>query len=367
MLGTRRARAKSLRFKNMKYHPALTAGGYGVIIGGSRDNIIGDMFFKAGTDGYGRHGLYLVVRNGVACQNTIFSQAIMDYTDHPVGVIPPGGINIRSNARAIYEGFIIDGSRVTTNAQEGDISAQIITNGIVNSLKQTASPAYGLGLESQGTNLFRNSIVSNCIVSVNPNPLTTVDNQLCYSLVVSGKNNNYFGINTNVPDLSYPVYIKDGAAECMISTIEDVGPSPGNGVAFVLFEGAASRIKISGCHTNRPWFRTGNLDNVTDLTVDWPRLAVVAVNAGVVTYVDSNQLINSTAVSATNIVITFKNHVTTAAINAAVASLSTAATLVHPVITARSGKTLTVAFYNFAGNLVNPSTANGAVQITLNC
>ncbi|MDK9585759.1 hypothetical protein [Lelliottia wanjuensis] len=370
---TNRVKLSGMNFQNMKYHPDLVAGGYGVLIQASTSTIVSDLFFKVGSDGYGRHGVYQSASGGVGgttggsgSVNTIVKGVILDYSSQPATVTPPGGINIRKNDRGIYTNVIIDGSRITANAENGNIAAQLITSNIVASYKHTSNPAYGVILEDSGSYRPRGNMTSNNLISVGVKAGSGQDTSLCYAIVVAGQDNSYVGNITNVPDASYPYLVRGNATNCLISGGMDYGPAPGNGVSFIIFEGTVSNIAIKGCKTNRPWFKSGNLAGVTDLTVDWSRMCAVAVNGGAATYDDANELIASTAINASNIVVTFNSHVTVSALATAVVSTRKTTAMTIPVITVRSGKTLTIELYSLAtGSQINPTTTACAVTITL--
>lgn len=361
---TRRATATGMNFRDMKYHPALVAGAYGVLLQGTRDTIISDVYYKAGTDGYGRHGLYVSQTGGNTCLNTVFKGAVFDYTEQPDATSPPGAINIRANDRAIYNSVIIDGSRITGTTENGNINAQVISNNIIGSFKHGTSIAYGITLgDDTGSNRVRNSLVSSNIITIAQRPGASSD--FMYAIVVSGQDNSYIGNFTRIPDQGQPYLVRANATNCLIQGAMDAGPAQGQGLPFLQFDGVATNISVKGCKTNRPWFRTGNLSGVTDLTVDWPRSCAVAVNGGTPSYDDQNELIASAAVGTQNIIVTFNTHVTTAALAAATVTSRKTTTPTFPVITARSGKTLTIEFYNTSGTQINPTTTACAATITL--
>ncbi|WP_449556627.1 tail fiber/spike domain-containing protein [Huaxiibacter chinensis] len=362
---TNRTQISGATFRGMVYHPSLDAGGYGVLLQGAKNTIITDLFFKAGTDGYGRHGIY-VSRTGVSfCSNTVINGAVFDYTEQPATTPPPGAINIRSTDRLVIASTIIDGSRLTGTTENGNISALVVSGNIINSFKYGTSIAYGITLgDDTGGNRVRNCIVSNNIVSIGLKD--GAPSEFLYAIVIAGQDNVYSGNYTRIPDQGQPYLVRQNATNILIEGAMDSGPLQGQGLPFVLFDGTASNISIKGCKTNRPWFRPGNLSGVTDLTVDWARSCAVALSTGTPSYEDSNELISSTTVGTANVVVTFNSHVTTAALAAAIVTTRKTSNMSVPVIIARSGKTLTIEFYSLAnGTLINPSTTNCAATITL--
>lgn len=358
---SKNVRADNLKFSDMKFHPGLVAGAYGVLLSNSKNSMFTRLFYKAAIDGYGRHGFYMAGLNGSI--NSVLNGAVLDYSEQPLNIQPPGAINIRKNDRAIYANIIIDGTGITGIVEEGFVSAQIFNGVIVNQIKRGAAIAYGINLGGNfGAYRVRNCVFANYLVTISL--ADGITDQLSYGVVVSGSDNKYNGY-TRLPLLGYPYLVENGASDCLIEGCLDTAEAAG-GQAFMLFSGSASRITVKGCSTRRPWFRTGNLANVTDLTVDWARSCAVAINAGTPSYEDTNELIASTAVSSTNIVITFNSHVTGAALAAATATTRKMPSMTTPVIVARSGKTLTLEFYSVGnGSLVNPATGACAATITL--
>lgn len=362
---TNRTQISGATFRGMIYHPSLGAGGYGVLLQGAKNTIITDLFFKAGADGYGRHGIYVSRTGTDFCSNTIVNGAVFDYTEQPATTPPPGAINIRANDRLVISSTIIDGSRLTGTTENGNISSLVVVGNVISSFKYGTNIAYGITLgDDTGTNKVRNCIVSNNIVTIVLKD--GAPSEFLYAIVVAGQDNSYSGNYTRIPDQGQPYLVRQNANNILIEGAMDTGPLPGQGLPFILFDGIASNISIKGCKTNRPWFRPGNLSGVTDLTVDWSRSCAIALNSGTPSYDDSNELIASTSVSSTNAVITFNSHVTTAALAAAVVTTRKTSSMTIPVITARSGKTLTVEFYSLAnGTQINPATTTCAATITL--
>ncbi|WP_227160107.1 tail fiber/spike domain-containing protein [Enterobacter cloacae] len=367
--GTNRAVINGLKVEKMWFHSSLGAGGYGVLLQGAVDTIITNLQFVAGaetsSDGYnGRHGIYQSVLSDSGSVNTIVNGYIANYRDKTTA--SPGAINIRSNNRAVYSNMIIDNAHISGNLENGDISNQIVSNAVIRNTKATTSPAYGVDLGSSVSgNYVRSSIVSNTIISVQPASGISTDN--CNGLVVSGKNGLMNGVIINVPELSYPITVRTGVDNYLINGIIDYN-STGGGQSFILFDGACSNIKISGCKTGRRWFRAGNLTAVTNLTVDFPRSVTGSLNSGAPTYSDFYELVSTTSVSSTNIVITFNTHVTQAALDSAIATVVKSGVMVVPVIVSRASKQLIIEFYSLVnGAQVNPTSSAISFMINLSC
>ncbi|WP_338511335.1 phage tailspike protein [Erwinia aphidicola] len=367
--GTNRAVINGIKAEKMWFHASLGAGGYGVLLQGAVDSFITNLHFVAGAetsaDGYnGRHGVYQSVLSGSGSVNTIVNGYIANYRDKKTA--SPGAINIRSNNRAVYSNMIIDNAHISGNLEDGDISNQIVSNAVIRNTKVTTSPAYGVDLGSSVSgNYVRSSLVSNAIISVQPATGISTDN--CNGLVVSGKNGLMNGVIINVPELSYPLTVRAGVDNYLINGIIDYNSS-GGGQSFILFDGACSNIKISGCKTGRRWFRAGNLTAVTNLTVDFTRSVIGSLNAGTPTYSDFYELVSTTSVSSTNIVITFNTHVTQAALDSAIATVVKAGVMAYPVIVSRSNKSLIIEFYSLAGgSIINPTSNAISFMINISC
>ncbi|ORM78353.1 phage tailspike protein [Pantoea eucrina] len=359
---SKRVMADGLNFSGMKFHPSLGAGDYGVLYGNNKNGIISRLFYKASADGYGRHGFYMAGHDGSV--NTVLNGAVFDYSEQPAGIQPPGAINIRKNDRAVYANIVIDGTGITGITENGYISTQIFNGIMVNQVKRGSAIAYGINLgESTGALRVRNCVFSAYIVTIAL--AYGVTDPLCYGVVVSGSDNKYNGY-TRIPNLGYPYLVQNGATDCLIEGCLDTAEASG-GQAFIIFAGSASRITIKGCSTRRPWFRSGNLNSVTDLTVDFPRSTSCSINSGTPTYADPYELVSGTTVGNSNIVVSFKGHVTQAAVDNAVASFFKSSTLVQPVITSRANKSMVIEFYSLTnGALVNPSTTAVGFTLTIN-
>ncbi|HBC1297528.1 TPA: hypothetical protein IF217_004805 [Escherichia coli] len=107
---------------------------------------------------------------------------------------------------------------------------------------------------------------------------------------------------------------------------------------------------------------------MTDLTVDFPRIANIALNAGVPTITgdDYSLISGSPVVTASEVTISFNAHVTQIASDTAVAIATNNFTPPStPVIASRGAKSITIRFYNSSGVLINPSATGVAVRIQL--
>lgn len=366
---TNRAIIDGLYVERMWFHKRLDAGGYGVLLGGCNDTLVNNVHFVAGSeidsDGYnGRHAIYQSTMSGNGSINTVVSNLIANYRAKTSE--PAAGINIRSNRRMVINSVIIDGSYVSGNLENGFVYHNIISNSIIRARKFTNGiSTYGISFgDTVSSNYNIGCVINGCVVSVQPE--SGIDTDLCYGISISGKNGLVANTVIDVPALSYPIIVKAGVDNYLINGVQEYTSTNSGGQAFIVFNGACSNITVSGCRTSRPWFR--NVTNVTNLTVDFPRSLQIVVNVGVVTYTDTTwSLIASTSVSATALTINFNTHVTAEAVNNAIASMTNdVSPPCIPVITSRSGRTITVAFYTMGGTLINPSTQKGSLLITLN-
>jgi hypothetical protein len=188
---------------------------------------------------------------------------------------------------------------------------------------------------------------------------------LCFAKEISGQFQSFCSSVTNVPPESNPIVIKGGADTILIQGILDFidGGQPAS-QPFILFDGPCSNISVLGCKTSRPMFRL--LNNVTDLTVDYPRMATVVGTTGTFTKIDTHELIASIEASATNLTITFNNHVT----NAALQAIMTRTTLHSSppsiqCVAGVAGKVVTMRFFDYAGALVNPTTTSVSAALVI--
>lgn len=365
---TNRANINNLTSKNMFYHSSYDAGGYGVLTGGAKDTIVNGLQYVAGntntSDGYsGRHAIYhSVLRlNGVnySCENAIFSNVIANYRDKTVEAA--GAINIRMNSRAIYSNVIIDGSHVSGTPEDGLISSQVFSQGIIKTIKRAEGVSkYGFSWgKAQNGFYTTGNITANTIIAVSP--ADGISSSNCYAYEVTGRNHLIGNLIVDVPPDSTPFIVRAEVTNVVISDILDSASNPT--APFILFEGG-SNISLRGIKTLRQMF--GSIGNVTDLTVDFPRVSTININSGVITTSDNNALFDSVTASSTNIAVVFKKHVTQAAINGMTATMAKGSGMAVPVITSRANKTTIIELYSLSGgSQVNPSTGSASLNINL--
>ncbi|MEP8639591.1 hypothetical protein [Enterobacter kobei] len=359
---TSRAVINGVNVSSSYFHSALGAGGYGVLLQGATDSIINNLQFVAGNtstaDGYtGRHGVYQSVTGGVGGTNTILNNYIGNYRDKTSE--PAGGINIRMNVRGIYSNVILDGSYVSGNTDTGSLSSNIFSQGIIRAKKFTNGVntyGYSWGATQSG-NTASSCMLLNSIISVQNEP--GIESTGCYAHEINGNRHLISNILIDVPPASTPIIVRSGvfnASICNVIDVQSSGTAP-----FVVFEGGTN-ISFINNKTARPLF--SGLNNVTDLTVDFPRVATVSITSNVVSTTDSNSLISGVTTGSTNIVVNFNSHVTQAAVNSAIAGIGKTTSPNMPIITSRGAKSLVIEFYALGtGTLVNPQST--AINFTL--
>ncbi|HAS0821293.1 TPA: hypothetical protein I3317_001050 [Enterobacter cloacae subsp. cloacae] len=364
---TIRAIIQNLTAKNMYYHSTLVAGGYGVLLQGAADTIVNNFNFISGNentaDGYtGRHAIYqsvLRVGGTFGSSNTIVNNVIANYRDKTVETA--GAINIRMNDRGVWSNIIIDGAHVSGTPEDGDITSNIFSQGIIKTRKFTNGVSkYGFswGATQNGFSA-KGCITANTIIAVQPE--SGIESINCYGYEITGSNHVIGPLIINVPAASNPFIVRSDVSNVIISDVLD---STSNGTApFILFEGG-SNITLKGVRTARPMF--GSIGNVTDLTVDFQRTSTISINSGVVTTSDNNALFGTITTSTSSISVPFRSHVTQSAINNATANIGKTTAPNIPIITSRTSKTLTVEFYSVAtGAIVNPQTTPINFSITV--
>lgn len=366
LTNTKRMRVTGITAKALWYQPALVAGGYAVLLQDASESLVTDVVFHAKSGDDGRHMLYVSTIGGAKCENTVFANAIAKYENKSVQA--HAAINVRASRNTLISNTIVDGANrgiVGINAN-GDILYGLHSSSIVYAEKyDDAVSAYG---HSFGDGVGGKPV--GCLatgLSLRVKPRSGVSGDRCFAKEISGQFESFCGSITNVPPASNPVVIKAGSDTILINGVLDfIDGSLPSSQAFILFDGPCSNITVTGCKTSRPMFR--NLNNVTDLTVDYPRVAKVISTSGTLTKFDNDELVSSMVATATQISVTFNNHVT----EKAVANVFTRApfNFSPPAISCVAsvvGKVVTLRFFDYAGALINPSTSSVAVDLVINC
>lgn len=366
LTNTKRMRVHGITAKALWYQPALVAGGYAVLLQDASESLITDVVFHAKSGDDGRHMLYVSTIGGSKCDNTVFTNAIAKYENKSVQA--HSAINVRASRNTLVSNTIVDGANrgISGINANGDILYGLHSSSIVYAEKYADSvTAYG---HSFGDAVGGKPI--GCLatgLSLRVKPRAGVSGTLCFAKEISGQFQSFCSSVTNVPPASNPIVVKAGADTILINGVLDFidGGLPSS-QAFILFDGACSNITVTGCKTSRPMFR--NVNNVTDLTVDYPRRVRVISTSGTLTKVDDDELVSSLAATATQVSVTFNNHVTEKAItNVVTRSTLDFSPPAISCVASITGKVVTLRFFDYAGALINPSTSSVAVDLVINC
>lgn len=365
--------------KNSVYHPALVAGGYGVLLDETREAIIDGIQFYAGAGNDGRHALYISRSGGHGnaydgCRNTIAGTIIAKYTDKNDRNF--WTVNVRKCIRGILRDIVSDGSNggISYNVENGDIERHITSRINLKVLKyQDGVGVYGISqtYPNSGPNYRYNGWLDDSLMlEVKPKD-ATVSGADCIGYNIAGTNGRLSNVVTNVSTLGNPILVQPGSKNVLIDGVLDfmddgVAGTPG---AFITFTGLAEtceNISVRGCKTSRPMFN--RLSAVKDLTVDFTRQARVNISGGAAAIANdsSYQLIKNVTLSATGIDIALNSHVTQAAADAANVRMALdPGTEGYVLLRNTGGKNLNVRFYSTTGALLNPTTATVSCIVTL--
>lgn len=356
---------------NTTFHPLNPStrdgrGGYGVITDNIRDSIIDGIIHDVGAVDDGRHVLYVSTGgygNTDGNSNFIANNLIGKYKDKDDRNFM--GVNIRKSYDFIINNTVLQeaNSGIAFNVENGDISDFVANNSVLDIIKyQDGVGVYGITMPKGSSFVGTRGLISNFNIRVRPktNALTGAD---CVAVSTGYQNSMITNGVTSVPVAGNPILINDGANGTTISNIHDVQLPGYSGAtaAMITFTGAAiSNITVRGVSTNRPMF--ARLFVVTDLTVDFTRKARISVSGGVVTKLDSHEILESITLSSVGMTITMPTHVTQNAIENAIVNC------VGPyqaVITNFNSKTLTINTYTISGAVLNPITTPVVINVIL--
>lgn len=358
---------------NSVFHPSLVAGGYGVLLDEVREQLTDGIIFNAGGEAGGRHALY-VSRSGVngnaydGCMNTISKSIIAKYNN--VDDRNFWTVNIRKSIRGILDGVVSDGSNggIAYNPTEGLVENHLTTNANMSVLKYADGvTVYGVSQLYVDENRCAGWLDTNLILKVKPKSGLTGSGCVGYS--ISGRHGMLSNVVTNVPSNGDPILIQPGARDVLINGVLDYIDENDSGtknplITFTGGAGTCSNIAVSGCKTSRPMF--ARLFAVTDLTVDFQRLATFSITSGVPTISNSDELIERIAVGSTSITIFLNPHVTQKASDTA-SLFEFGSFLGRARITQTSNKQIVVRFYDTAGVQLNPSVTSVSAKLVTYC
>ncbi|WP_368877969.1 phage tailspike protein [Proteus mirabilis] len=311
----------------MVYHPHLGAGGYGVLLDETRQSIINGVQFEAGEGNEnGRHMLY-ISRSGNngnsydGCMNTIATNMIAKYRSKNDRNM--WAINLRKSSRGITDNVIIDGanSGIAYNTENGYIENTITSNVVAKIYKyQNGVGVYGVSqmYPSEGENYrVSGSIDTSMILTVLPEAsIEGLNGKDCVGYSMGGINCRLSNTITNVPSSGYPILITPGVKNCVIDGVLDyISYKEDVESAFITFSGntgSCENISVRGVKTSRKMF--SRLDAVKDLTVDFQRKSRITIENGVLSKIDSHELIKEVIRKSDGLEIIFNDHVTQNAI-----------------------------------------------------
>ncbi|XUA17425.1 hypothetical protein ACQVA2_12080 [Citrobacter sp. OP27] len=361
--------------EGMVYHPALNAGGYGILTEGAEDIfILGGSSKGLRND---RHAIYISNEPSLRPNKDI---RVIGYRADHSGANSGGVDGARNmpmiNVR-IVDGLVIDDCQLRGGGQGINILNQLgtpqrisISNTQIIDITKTSpdDPCTGIATTfTTGNNPIVGLSISNVQISLRRASGVVDGARRPMGLNLSNvRQGNIVGAFVSTPPDCYPIVI-DSCRDYNISNIIGL-PGTGDGTAFALirFEGMSQDISVSQLsYPNRPSAFSG-LDNVTNLTVDFSRkLSLVSTN-GTITSTDPNSLMASASVTGTGeITVVFKPHVTTQALDNAITRGSR---IGGPHVFAnRTSKSLVCSIYTASGTLVTLSSSTIGIDIVLPC
>lgn len=359
----------NIRCASPVYHPSIVSGGYGVLLEGCDHSTVDGLNFTIDSSNgdLGRHAVYLSAPGSdtaSGCNAIQVNNVNARYSN--INNRDMWAINQRNGAFNSLSNITVDGANagIAYNPTYGEISYSSLTNSIINIFKYNSTlPVYGIS-EQNITNAIDCVLRSNLITKVTPNDSSALYTG-CYAAHLMGTNGFYGNAITAVPDHSNPLWL-ESVSHCLITNVVDkVISGDGTKSSFITFTGSNTDVKVTNILTTRPMF--SGLDTVTDLTVDFRRKIDVTINAGVISYADSESCVSSIAISGSNVLITMKSHVTQKACDSAIVIANDINTSPLPIISGRSSKVLTVRGNTIAGVVIPPSSGSLNFSVILSC
>lgn len=351
-----------------RYHSDVAAGGYGVLLQGCKRTLVDGINFEADSSkgDLGRHALYVSVvqSDGSYCEDIIAKNIIGRYSG--VDDRNMWFINIRHSKRVLVDGFLLQGgnSGIALNTSDGEVRDTQIKNGHLQVLQYGSDTVYGISCATSDSSLINNLLISGVSFDMQTKTGVTATANGMIPLSLNCQRSRIENIKIAGNGASTPILLYS----CSLLTIDGVSDTISSGSdsqPFIRFLDACSDISVLNIDTPRANMFLG-LDNVTNLTVDFPRFARIVSNSGTITLTDSNSLISSVAYGGTGeIVVTFKNHVTTSAIRAGVFTPASVGGMV--ILPEVVNRVVTLRFYNSTtGSLVALTGTTVSADIRLN-
>ncbi|EOG1815653.1 hypothetical protein ACK3RA_001012 [Enterobacter hormaechei] len=359
--------------EGMIYHPALNAGGYGILTEGAEDILILGGSSKGMTND--RHAIYISNEPSLRANKDI---RIIGYRADHSGANSGGVDGARNmpmiNVR-IVDGLVIDDCQLRGGGQGINILNHLgapqrisISNTQIIDITKTSpdDPCTGIATTfTSGNNPIVGLSISNVHISVRrANGVVDGARRPIGVNLSNVRQGNIVGAFVSAPPDCYPIVI-DSCRDYNISNVIGLpGTGDGTALALIRFEGVSQDISVSQlAFPNRPSAFSG-LDNVTNLTVDFSRkLSLVSTN-GTITSSDPNSLMASASITGTGeITIVFKSHVTTQALDTAAIRGNR---IGGPHVFAnRVNRSMVCTIYSPSGSIVPLSTSTVGIDFVL--
>ncbi|WP_241015755.1 hypothetical protein [Enterobacter hormaechei] len=361
------------RSEDMVYHPSLNAGGYAILTEGAENTLILGGSSKGTAND--RHAIYISNDPTLRANKDVRIIGYRaDYTGANAGGVD-GTRNMPMINVRIVDGLIIDDCQLRGGGQGINVLNNLgvpqrvtITNNQLIDITKASADDGCTGIATSfttGNNPIAGMLIANNQISIKRASGVTDGARKPIGISLSNVRQAVVSANiVSTPPDSYPVVL-DSCRDVNISNLIGL-PGNGTGTALELirFEGASQDIRVSQlAFPNRPGAFSG-LDNVTNLTVDFPRKLTIVSTNGTITSSDPNSLMSSVSATGTGeITIVFKTHVTTQALDNATVRGSRIAG--PHVFANRSSKSLVCSIYTTSGSLVTLSTSTVGIDIIL--
>lgn len=361
------------RSEGMVYHPSLNAGGYAILTEGAENTLILGGSSKGTAND--RHAIYISNEPTLRPNKDIRIIGYRaDYTGANTGGVD-GTRNMPMINVRIVDGLIIDDCQLRGGGQGINVLNNLgvpqrvtITNNQLIDITKASADDGCTGIATTfttGNSPIAGVLIANNQISVKR--ASGVTDGARRPIGISLSNVRQAVVSSNIvstPPDSYPLVL-DSCRDVNINNLIAL-PATGTGTAFevIRFEGVSQDISVSQiAFPNRPGVFSG-LDNVTNLTVDFPRKLTIVSTNGTITSSDPNSLMSSVSATGTGeITIVFKAHVTTQALDNATVRGSRIAG--PHVFANRTAKSLVCSIYTTSGGLVPLSTSTVGIEIVL--
>ncbi|MDY3693159.1 MAG: hypothetical protein SO066_00515 [Proteus mirabilis] len=341
-------------------------GGYGVITDNISDALIDGIIHDVGIGDNGRHVLYVSTGgygNTTGNRNFIATNLIGKYLGKDDRNFM--AVNVRKSTIFQLNNINVDGanSGVSFNAENGEITDFSASNLQLDVIKYADGVGvYGVSMPKHSVHIGARYLLSNFNIRVRPKD-STITGADCVGVATGYQNGMITNGLISVPASGSPILVNDGADNTTISNIHDTilpGYS-GETAAMISFTGNGVRnITVRGITTNRPMF--ARLHVVTDLVVDFTRMAQIYFSNGTYNKHDPHSIFDSITPTATGVIVKFRNHVTLRAIEDCTVEMIDSGFCNKISVTS---KTLTINTFNNSGGVQDMTKSTAAVRIIL--